>query len=79
MLSFIVVLGLFLAMILFDLNLMNIMQAKHEVITKEHNIKSDLMMTMHHGIYERQVSLRNIILMNDAFDQDKERGRKKIT
>lgn len=63
--SFVIVLGLSLAMILFDLSRMNIMQSKLDVITKEHNIKSNLMMTMRHGIYERQVSLRNIMLMKD--------------
>lgn len=68
--SFVIVLGLSLAMILFDLSRMNIMQSKLDVITKEHNIKSNLMMTMRHGIYERQVSLRNIMLMKDPFDRD---------
>ncbi|MDH5395221.1 MAG: ATP-binding protein, partial [Gammaproteobacteria bacterium] len=29
------------------------------------------MLRMRHGIYERQVSLRNIMLMNDPFDRDK--------
>lgn len=67
--SFIIVLGLSLAMIIFDLSRMNIMQSKLDVITKEHSIKSDLMMIMRHGIYERQVSLRNIMLMTDPFDQ----------
>ncbi len=69
-LSFVIVLGLSLAMILFDLSRMNIMQSKLDVITKEHTIKSSLMMTMRHGIYERQVSLRNIMLMDDPFERD---------
>jgi len=69
--SFVIVLGLSLAMILFDLSRMKIMQSKLDVITKEHNIKSNLMMTMRHGIYERQVSLRNIMLMEDPFERDK--------
>lgn len=67
--SFIIVLGLSMAMIIFDLSRMNIMQSKLDVITKEHSIKSGLMMTLRHGIYERQVSLRNILLMTDPFDQ----------
>lgn len=68
--SFVIVLGLSLSMILFDLSRMKIMQSKLDVITKEHNIKSNLMMTMRHGIYERQVSLRNIMLMQDPFERD---------
>lgn len=46
------------------------MQSKLDVITKEHNIKSALMMSMRHGIYERQVSLRNIMLIKDPFERD---------
>ena len=68
--SFVVVLGLSLAMIVFDLSRMKVMQSKLDVITKEHNIKSALMMTIRHGIYERQVSLRNIMLMDDPFERD---------
>ena len=68
--SFVIVLGLSLAMIIFDLSRMSIMQSKLDSITKEHNIKSGLMMTIRHGIYERQVSLRNIMLMNDPFERD---------
>lgn len=68
--SFVVVLGLSLAMILFDLSRMKIMQSKLDVITKEHNVKSALMTTIRYGIYERQVSLRNIMLMDDSFARD---------
>ena len=68
--SFVIVLGLSLAMIIFDLNRMNIMQSKLDAITKEHSIKSNLMMQIRHGIYERQVSLRNIMLMDDPFERD---------
>lgn len=68
--SFALVLGLMLIMMLYDLSRMSIMQSKLDAITKEHNIKSELMMRMRHGIYERQVSLRNIMLMNDPFDRD---------
>lgn len=71
--SFIIVLGLSLAMIIFDLSRMRIMQTKLDSITKEHNIKSDLMMSMRYGIHERQVSLRNILLMTDPFEKDRER------
>lgn len=49
---------------------MNIMQSKLDVIIKEHAVKARLMMEMRHGIYERQVSLRNIMLMEDPFDRD---------
>ena len=69
-LSFVIVLGLTLAMILFDLSRMKIMQSKLDIITKEHNVKSSLMMAMRHGIYERQVSLRNIMLLDDSFERD---------
>lgn len=68
--SFMIVLGLSLAMIIFDLSRMSLMQSKLDVITKEHNIKSGLMMIMQHGVYERQVSLRNIMLMTDSFERD---------
>ena len=68
--SFVVVLGLSLAMIVFDLSRMKVMQSKLDVITKEHNEKSALMMTIRYGIYERQVSLRNIMLMDDPFERD---------
>jgi len=68
--SFIIVLGLSLAMIIFDLSRMYIMQEKLDVITKEHNVKSSLMMAIQHGIYEREVSLRNIMLMKDPFERD---------
>ena len=68
--SFVIVLGLSLAMIIFDLSRMKVMQSKLDVITKEHNIKSSLMMTIRHGIYERQVSLRNIMLMEGPFERD---------
>ena len=68
--SFVVVLGLSLAMIVFDLSRMKIMQSKLDVITKEHNVKSALMTTIRHGIYKRQVSLRNIMLMEGPFERD---------
>jgi len=68
--SFTIVLGLSLAMIIFDLSRMRIMQEKLDVITKEHNVKSSLMMEIRHGIYARQVSLRNIMLMKDPFERD---------
>ena len=71
--SFVIVLGLSLAMIIFDLSRMRIMQSKLDVITKEHNRKSALMMTIRHGIHERQVALRNIMLMTDVFDRDEGR------
>lgn len=69
-LSFTVVLGLSLAMMIFDLSRMQIMQSKLDTITKEHNAKSHLMGTMRNGLYERQIRLRNIMLMKDAFERD---------
>lgn len=68
--SFVIVLGLSLSMIIFDLSRMNIMQSKLDSITTEHNVKSALMNSIRYGIYERQVSLRNIMLMSDPFDRD---------
>ena len=68
--SFAIVLLLSLVMIVFDLSRMSLMQSKLDVITNEHNVKSALMMSMRHGIYERQVSLRNIMLMTDPFERD---------
>lgn len=57
-------------MILFDLSRMKVMQSKLDAIVKEHSVKTNLMLTMRNGIYERQVSLRNILLMNDIFQRD---------
>ena len=71
--SFAIVLALSLVMIVFDLSRMKLMQSKLDVITNEHNVKSALMMSMRHGIYERQVSLRNIMLMTDPFERDREK------
>ena len=71
--SFAIVLALSLVMIIFDLSRMKLMQSKLDVITNEHNVKSSLMMSMRHGIYERQVSLRNIMLMTDPFERDIEK------
>ena len=68
--SFIIVLSLSLVMMIFGLKQMQIMESKLDIITKEHNIKSELMMAMRHGIYDRQVSLRNIMLMDDPFERD---------
>ena len=68
--SFVIVLGLSLVMIIFDLSRMKIMQSNLDVITNEHNVKSVLMMKILHGIYERRVSLRDIILMDDSFERD---------
>lgn len=68
--SFVLILGLMLVMILFDLSRMKVLQEKLEVIVKEHSVKTGLMMTMRTGIYERQVSLRNILLMEDIFQRD---------
>ena len=68
--SFSIVLGLMMILILFGLSRMKIMQEKMDIITQQHNVKSGLMMIMRHGIYERQVSLRNIMLMDDPFERD---------
>ena len=69
-LSFVIVLGLSMAMIIFDLSRMNIMQSKLDIITKDHKYKSSLMIKMRQGIYKRQVSLRNIMLINGTFERD---------
>lgn len=71
--SFLIVLSLALVSIFFDISRINIMQSKLDAITKEHNVKSSLMMIFQHGIYERQVSLRNIMILDDPFDRDEER------
>ena len=71
--SFVVVLALSLAMIIFDLSQMRIIQSKLDIITQEHNVKSALMMDIRHGSFERQVSLRNILLMRDPFERDEEK------
>lgn len=68
--SFGVVLGLSLIMVSFDLSRMQIMQSKLDSIIKEHNVKSLLMGTMRNGLYERQIRLRNIMLLQDAFERD---------
>lgn len=68
--SFIIILGLSLIMVVFGLKQMQIMESKLDIITKEHTIKSELMMAVRHGIYERQVGLRNIMLMEDPFERD---------
>ena len=68
--SFSILLGLLLIMIVIALSRMNIMQDKLDVIIQEHNVKTSLMFTMQSGVFKRQVSLRNIILMDDPFDRD---------
>lgn len=72
--SFSIVLGLLLVMIVFGLSRMDIIQEKLDVIVKEHNVKTQLMLIMRHGIYDRQISLRSILLMNDSFDRDNEKN-----
>ena len=72
-LSFSIVLGLLLVMILFSLSRMSIMQDNLDVIVKEHRVKTKLMMDMQHGIYDRQISLRTLLLMDDPFDRDEEK------
>ena len=72
--SFIVVLSLSSAMILFDLSRINGMQEKLNIITQAHSVKSALMMVMRHGIYERQVSLRDILLLDDTFEKDEKKN-----
>ena len=68
--SFMIVLGFSLAMIIFDLSRMHTMQSKLDIITKEHNIKSELMSIIRYGMYERQINLRNIMLIEDPFERD---------
>lgn len=68
--SFVLVLMLSLVMILFDLSRMSLMQSKLDAITKEHNVKSELMETIRASLYERQIRVRNIILIKDPFERD---------
>lgn len=68
--SFMIVLTLSLVMILYDLSRMNIMQSNLDVITKEHNVKSDLMETIRASLYERQIRIRNLFLIKDPFERD---------
>lgn len=68
--SFVLVLTLLLVMVLFGLNRMNLMQSKLDVITKEHNVKTDLMVSIRNALYERQIHLRNIMLIQDPFERD---------
>lgn len=72
--SFVIVLSLSLVMIIFDLSRMKLMQSKLDIITQEHNVKSALMMSVRHNSYERQISLRNILLTQDPFERDKEKA-----
>jgi len=68
--SFVLVLALLLVMILFDLNRMSLMQLNLDVITKEHNVKTDLMVSIRKALYERRIQMRNILLMQDPFEKD---------
>jgi len=70
-----VVLGLMLVLIFIGLDRMQVMQEKLDIITKQHNKKSQLLATMREGIYSRQVSLRNMMLMPETFDRDEESFR----
>lgn len=69
--SFVLVLSLMVVMILFDLSRINQMQAKLDVITKEHNFKIDLMVSIRNALYERQILMRNIMLIKDPFEKDR--------
>ncbi len=74
-LGFLVMLVLLVAMTLLGLSKMQNIQSKIEVITSENNLKTELMMTIRHGIYEREVSLRNILLLDDPFGRDEGKSR----
>jgi signal transduction histidine kinase len=69
--SFVLVLTLLLVMVLFGLNRMNLMQSKLDAITREHNVKTDLMVSIRNALYERQLRLRDIMLIQDPFERDK--------
>ncbi len=74
-LGFLVMLVLLVVMTLLGLSKMQDIQSKIEVITSENNLKTELMMTIRHGIYEREVSLRNILLLDDPFERDEGKSR----
>lgn len=71
--SFVIVLSLLVALVLFESSRLDIMQEKIDAIVKEHNVKTQLMITMQHGIYDRQVSMRTLLLLDDVFERDEER------
>jgi len=61
------------ALIFISLSRMKIMQVQLNSITQQHIVKTSLLETMRAGIFNRQVSLRNIMLMPDPFDKDEEK------
>jgi len=51
---------------------MRVMQINLDSITQQHNVKTTLIEKMRAGIFNRQISLRNIMLQTDPFDRDAE-------
>ncbi len=74
-LGFLVMWVLLLIMIVQGLSRMQAIQKKIEVISNENNVKTELMMAIRHGIYEREVSLRNIVLLDDPFERDEGKNK----
>jgi len=70
--GFSIVLILMLVLIIIGLNHMHIMQSNLDSITQQHNVKTALMEKMREGIFNRQISLRNMMLMPNPFDRDEE-------
>jgi len=71
-LGFSTVLVLMFILIAISQNRMQAIQAKLNQITHIHIIKTRLISQINEGIYDRRVSLRNIMLMNDPFKRDEE-------
>jgi len=61
-----------LVLIIIGLDRMKVMQANLDSITSQHNVKTALMEKMREGIFNRQISLRNMMLSPDPFDRDEE-------
>jgi len=74
-LGFAVLLSLMSALIITALEQMQGMQQKLDKLSQQHNAKTELISTIRDGIYNRQVSLRNMMLMTDPFERDEESGR----
>jgi len=71
-LGFVVLLTLMTALAVTALEQMQGMQQKLDTLTQQHNVKTKLISTIRDGIYNRQVSLRNMMLMPDPFERDEE-------
>jgi len=70
--GFTFVLVLMLSLIFISLDRMKVMQKNLDSITSQYNVKTTLIEKMRVGIYNRQISLRNIMLLSNPFDRDDE-------